>query len=149
MIWIKLEELIDPKVYSSIPIEHSLNLQTLWYKTSLLRKASAIPFTIRTPNDPARGYRTEEMHEELYKKINGKRLANFQNMITPPRESLHLIGAACDVFDGNQILQMWIRSHEDFCKKIGVWFEDFKYTRNWVHISIYPPVSGNLYFVPY
>lgn len=148
MIWVKFEELVDPALLESIPFEHKLNLNMLWYKISLLRASCKIPFTIRNPRRPRAGYRTIQMHEEIYGEINKKRLEDGEDMVVPPMGSQHLIGAACDIFDPDKKIQKWLLGNAVTAEKIGLWFEHFKYTPNWVHAQIYPPSSGSLFFIP-
>jgi len=62
--------------------------------------------------------------------------------------SKHLAGAACDVYDPKKKLAEWCLSNQDALKKIGLWCEDFKYTKNWSHFQIFAPLSGKRFFIP-
>lgn len=64
--------------------------------------------------------------------------------------SSHLYGAAVDISDPSGALARWLQTVEGQRKLIecGLWMEDPKYTKGWVHLSIYSPKSGNRYFIP-
>lgn len=145
-----MDELIDPVLRRDLPLEHALNVNMLWYKVSLFRAACRIPFSINTPVTPNRGYRTEEMHRQVYSKINANRVSTGLMPVQTPSKSMHLFGAACDIADPQERIQMWVRAHEDWVRKMGIWFESFRSTPTWVHMQIYPPASGpeDIYFIP-
>ena len=65
-----------------------------------------------------------------------------------PMSSKHFFCQAVDISDPNQELQKWIKENISLVEKIGLWFEDFKTTTNWVHAQIVPPKSGNRFFKP-
>ena len=64
--------------------------------------------------------------------------------------SSHLYGCAVDIADKDGKLAQWLLSVEGQRKLIecGLWMEDPKYTKGWVHLSSQIPKSGNRYFVP-
>lgn len=64
--------------------------------------------------------------------------------------SSHLYGCAVDIADKDGKLAQWLLSVEGQRKLIecGLWMEDPKYTKGWVHLQSYCPKSGNRYFVP-
>ena len=64
--------------------------------------------------------------------------------------SSHLYGCAVDIADPNGVLGAWLTGVEGQRKLVecGLWMEDIRYTRGWVHLQSYMPKSGNRYFVP-
>jgi uncharacterized protein YcbK (DUF882 family) len=62
--------------------------------------------------------------------------------------SKHLAGAACDVYDPDKKLAEWCRANVEALKNIGLWCEDFDYTKNWAHFQIFAPLSGKRFFIP-
>lgn len=65
-----------------------------------------------------------------------------------PWGSQHLKGSAADIYDPNKELQTWIKDNESLMADIGLWFEHFDDTPNWVHAQITPPKSGARFFKP-
>ena len=64
--------------------------------------------------------------------------------------SSHLYGCAIDIYDPDGKLAKWLQSIEGQRKLVecGLWMEDPKYTKGWVHLQSYCPKSGNRYFIP-
>lgn len=64
--------------------------------------------------------------------------------------SSHLYGCAIDITDLDGKLAQWLLSIEGQRKLVecGLWMEDPKYTKGWVHLQTYMPKSGNRYFIP-
>lgn len=64
--------------------------------------------------------------------------------------SSHLYGAAVDIADPTGKFAYWLQTVAGQRKLIeyGLWMEDPKYTKGWVHLQIYAPKSGNRYFIP-
>lgn len=62
--------------------------------------------------------------------------------------SSHLYGAAVDIADPKGELKTWIMKNSQLLAHMGLWMEDPKYTKTWVHLTIYAPKSMNRFFVP-
>lgn len=71
--------------------------------------------------------------------------------------STHLTGEALDASDEDRALARWILDDELTCgrmgmpslaAKIGLWFEDFRTTADWVHGQCVPPMSLNRIYIP-
>lgn len=64
--------------------------------------------------------------------------------------SSHLYGAAVDIADPNGTLANWLQSIEGQRRLVecGLWMENPKSTKGWVHLSIFAPKSFNRYFNP-
>lgn len=62
--------------------------------------------------------------------------------------SSHLYGAAVDISDPKGELKAWITKNSQLLTYNGLWMEDPKYTKTWVHLQIYTPKSMNRFFIP-
>jgi hypothetical protein len=64
--------------------------------------------------------------------------------------SSHLYGCAVDVADPDGGLTRWIQTSIARAKlaECGLWVEDPKYTKGWVHFQSYAPKSFNRFFIP-
>ena len=64
--------------------------------------------------------------------------------------SLHMTGAACDIYDPEGILDNWLLGTAGTAalESIGLWAEHPACTKNWCHLQITPPRSGNRFFYP-
>ena len=62
--------------------------------------------------------------------------------------SSHLYGAAVDISDPKGELKAWITKNSQLLTYNGLWMEDPKYTKTWVHLQIYAPKSMNRFFIP-
>ena len=62
--------------------------------------------------------------------------------------SMHLFGAAVDLYDPRGDLDNWCFENVKVLEDIGIWLEHKVYTPNWTHVQIFPPASGNRFFIP-
>lgn len=66
-------------------------------------------------------------------------------------DSWHLDAAAADIEDPKGILAKWVHDEEGLVAHFGLWMEktnrDNGKPRGWVHFQIYPPASGERFFV--
>lgn len=62
--------------------------------------------------------------------------------------SSHLYGCAVDIADPKGELAAWLRKNQHLLVTYGLWMEDPRYTKGWVHLSSYMPKSGNRIFIP-
>ena len=120
-----------------------VNIYRLQYCLNVVRILYDLPMTITS------GYRTKEEHYRIYQTINSARLASGKQPITIPTKSMHLIGAAADVADADGSLKEWVIKNLAVVEDLNLFFENFDYTKTWVHFSIYPPRSGERFFKPY
>lgn len=118
------------------PDEYKGNLLELLIRINKLRDAYSRPMLITS------GFRSEKDQIAIYahKGITDKSKI--------PMRSKHLFAQACDVYDPDKQLQKWIKENVPLMEEIGLWFEDFTYTPNWVHIQTVPPKSGSRFFRP-
>jgi len=66
-----------------------------------------------------------------------------------PRKSMHLLGAACDVWDRDGLLWKWCMNNMKLLEKLDIYLEDKSFTPTWVHFQILPPKSKKRIFIPY
>ena len=62
--------------------------------------------------------------------------------------SSHLYGCAVDIADPDGKLAKWLNTHTELLERRGLWMEDPRYTKGWVHLQTYAPKSMNRVFVP-
>lgn len=64
--------------------------------------------------------------------------------------SSHLYGCAIDISDPTGELARWVQSIEGQRRLVecGLWVEDPKYTKGWIHLQSYCPKSLNRFFIP-
>lgn len=84
---------------------------------------------------------------------SGLRSQALQNKLieqgkTNAHKSNHLIGKAVDIFDPGEKLAKWCLDNLSILERIGLWCEDFRYTKGWVHFQTCPPPSGVRIFKP-
>lgn len=97
-------------------------------------------------------FRSVDHQIEIYKRKAKNKQFPFANgkfdMNKVPLKSKHLFFEACDFKDIDKKLAEWVKSHLDWCKEHGFYFEDFDSTPSWIHIQITPPKSGKTVFKP-
>lgn len=64
--------------------------------------------------------------------------------------SSHLYGAAVDIGDADGKLKSWLQTDAGNLALIncGLWLEDPKSTKGWIHLQIFAPASFNRVFKP-
>lgn len=110
------------------------NLKMLFERLMEFQDACGVDFVITS------GLRSEEKQLEL-------RTAGKTNSI----HSKHCAGLAADILDQDGSLAEWVSNELKLMETIGLWFEDFKFTRGptgWVHAQCTPPGSGKRVFIP-
>lgn len=95
------------------------------------------------------GFRSRKTQAEIYEKKNRIRVKKGLLPISTPWGSMHLRGLAVDIYDPDQELQKWCLAHDEDLEELGLYFEDFGYTPDWVHCQGGAPASGKRYFKPY
>lgn len=107
------------------------NLQILLSRLNQVREKYGIPMIVTS------GLRSNEQQQKLI--ALGKSNAP---------KSHHLTGEAADIFDRDGSLKGWVKDNLAFIEEVGLWMEDFAFTKDWVHFQIVPPHSGNRFFIP-
>lgn len=134
---ITLKEIIGLTEFSSLSPEMQDNLNTLLERVNKLRNLYGKPMRVTS------GLRTMESHLAIYAK---KGITDKSKI---PLASKHLYGAALDVSDPKQELQKFILGlSEQELEELGLFFESFEYSKNWVHAQVIPPKSGKRFFKP-
>lgn len=118
--------------------EQKDNLTRLAMKLTKLEDAFGSLFKITS------GFRTKEDQIRIYKArgVLDEALMKFG--------SQHLKGNAADIFDPRGNLKVFLNSDAGMkmYEKLGLYFENFSATLNWVHIQQLPPASGKRFFLP-
>lgn len=72
------------------------------------------------------------------------------NAATPgaASHSAHCMGLAADIADPDGKLMNWVLANLELMKELGFFFEDFRWTPNWVHFGLRKPSSGKRIFIP-
>lgn len=109
------------------------NLMTLLERINKVRDAYGKPMIVTS------GLRSMEDHKRIYAQ---------KGITVIPMKSKHLYGQAVDISDPKQELQKWCLENTPVLEQIGLWMEDFSASKNWVHMQIVPPASGNRFFKP-
>jgi hypothetical protein len=123
---ITMKELLSGNLLEDQPKEVQESLSKLLDVMNKIRQKYAKPMTVTS------GLRGLDQHLAIYKKKGITDTAKI------PMKSRHLFGLACDISDPKQELQKWCNENIDFLKQLGVFLEDFSYTKNWVHFQIVP-----------
>lgn len=127
---------------ADVPIKHQQNLEELKDKMNVIRAMYGKPMNVTS------GYRSMQDHLRIYSTINQKRKANGQAPLQVPLGSKHLYGQQVDIYDPKQELQEWVQKNVQVLETLGLYCEDFQYTKNWVHFQSVPPKSGKRFFIP-
>lgn len=62
--------------------------------------------------------------------------------------SSHLYGCAVDISDPKGELAKWLETRVATLMNCGLWMEDTRHTKGWVHLQSYAPKSMNRVFIP-
>lgn len=117
----------DKKYASEYTQEISDNLDRLLIPMNKIREVYAKPMIISS------GWRPAE--------VNAK---------TPgaAKQSKHMIGLAVDIVDADGNLRKWVLRNLQLMKELGIYLENFNWTKGWVHFQLGAPHSGKRIFVP-
>lgn len=63
-------------------------------------------------------------------------------------KSNHIIGLAVDFKDPKGELKEWVLNNLELMQDLGLFIEDFRWTKNWVHMQAVKPGSGKRIFIP-
>lgn len=117
--------------------EQSDNLAMLLIAMNKVRQKYGKPMRITS------GVRNMQDHIAIYAK---KGITDLKKI---PMSSKHLLGAACDVQDSKGELKKWILQNLDLIQSCGLYLEDFRWTKGWVHFQCHAPLSGKRIFLPF
>lgn len=133
---ITLKELLTSKCDNK---EHLENLEELLVKLNHLRSAYGKPLRVTS------GYRSMQRHLAIY----AAKGITDQSKI--PMQSRHLYGFSADLVpieDDIKHLHDWINQNVKLMEEIGLYFEAFEYSPQWLHCQSVPPKSGKRFFKP-
>jgi hypothetical protein len=119
--------------------EHLENLEELLVKLNHLRSAYGKPLRVSS------GYRSLQKHLAVY----AAKGITDQSKI--PMKSNHLYGFAADLVpieDDIKHLHDFINNNIGLMADIGLYFEAFEYSPQWLHCQSMPPKSGKRFFKP-
>lgn len=91
------------------------------------------------------GFRTMEDHLRIYRE---------KGIVDPakiPMRSNHLTGHAVDLVPRSEAvteLKQYVLENILLAEELGLYFEDFGATKNWVHVQDVAPSSGKRFFKP-
>lgn len=146
---ITLKELIKDTDFNKLSSDIQNNLDDLLPKLNKIRLAYNKPMMCSS------GFRTMEHHIEIYKKI-AERNKKIFDISKVPMQSKHLFGQAADFADNKKELQEWVLKNQPFVEDVGLWCEDFNYTKlpnSWVHFQAVPYKSWvkgkSIFFIPF
>lgn len=94
------------------------------------------------------GYRSLDKHLDIYERINKKRVAEGLPKTPVPMGSAHLSCLAVDLEDVDGRLDQWCLDNIDWLTEKGLYIEEPAKTKNWCHIQLRKPKSGNNPFNP-
>lgn len=94
------------------------------------------------------GLRSMKHHLQVYADINATRARKGLPSLAVPMASKHLHGQAADLYDPKSLLKKWTMANIKRAEELGLYFEDFAHTANWLHVQIVPPKSRNRFFKP-
>ena len=87
--------------------------------------------------------------EVSFEVASGWRPPALNGRVHGAKKSLHQYGLACDISDRDGKLRQKCLGNLGLAQKLGIYFEDFRWTRGWVHMQIRPPRSRKRIFIPY
>ena len=79
---------------------------------------------------------------------SGWRPSSVNGIIGGAKRSNHMMGLAVDIADPDGELAKWLLNNLSVVQQAGLYLEDFRWTKGWVHFQIVAPRSGKLIFVP-
>lgn len=79
---------------------------------------------------------------------SGYRSPSYNAKIGGAPLSNHMTGHAVDIADYDRRLARFCVSHPHLLELYGLYCEDPRATKNWVHFQDVPPKSGNRFFIP-
>lgn len=127
---------LNPKGYALTEVQR-LNQEKLRPAINIIRESYGFPMIVTS------GVRSEADHRKIYAdKAKRAGITKFR----VPMGSMHLKGAAVDIFDPNGKLYKWCKDNPKILEKAGLYCEEG--TVGWVHFQCIQPKSGKRWFLP-
>lgn len=86
--------------------------------------------------------------EGEHKMTSGYRSPLHNARINGAPKSHHMSGKAIDISDNSKELAKACVKNQYWLEELGLWCEDPRATKNWVHFQSVPPRSGARFFIP-
>jgi len=122
----KEEILMGRIAEKDLPADLAANLDKLHMAVNKLRKAYGKPMIVSS------GYRSPEQNAAA----GGAKKSN------------HMACLAADFHDADGKLDEWCMANLNVLEECGLWLEHPDATKNWTHVQVVPPKSGNRVFKP-
>lgn len=87
-------------------------------------------------------------HYGEVKMTSGYRSPEHNKKIGGARSSKHMSGEAVDIFDPDKKLAKFVFQKQQLLADHGLYCEDMRCTKNWVHFQSKAPKSGSRFFIP-
>ena len=84
----------------------------------------------------------------MYVSSGWRPLAINSRLSNAGKKSNHIKGLAVDFKDTDGSLRKWVIDHIEWLAGLGFYFEDFRWTKNWVHFQLIAPKSGRRIYIP-
>lgn len=139
---ISMPELLSGNLDHTLSHDQWSNLCRLHWSVNSIRTVYNAPMAVTS------GFRSTLQHQQIYIEKNRVRALQGLSPLSVPMGSLHLMGGACDISDRDHQLQHWLLEHLDLLESLHLYCEAFEATKTWVHLQIYPPLSGKRFFEP-
>jgi len=117
----------DVQYASDYTQEISDNLDRLLIPINKIREAWNIPMTVNS------GWRPPSINASTPGAAPG---------------SKHMLGLAVDISDTDGSLWAWVLQNLQLMSDLGIYLEDRRWTKTWVHFQLGQPKSGHRIFVP-
>lgn len=112
--------------------KETVDAKTATQAQDLLAKVNSFLEHVPGEHKMTSGYRSPEHNA----KIGGAKLSN------------HMTGNAVDIYDPNKELARFVFRKQLLLADYGLYCEDMRCTRNWVHFQNVAPRSGSRFFIP-
>lgn len=89
-----------------------------------------------------------EHYQGEVKMTSGYRSPEHNKKIGGARSSKHMSGEAIDLFDPDKRLAKFVFQKQQLLADHGLYCEDMRCTKNWVHFQTKAPRSGSRFFIP-
>lgn len=122
----KDEILMGREVDNPLTSEMEENLKKLIYAINMFRALYNRPMKVTS------GYRPIALNLA----VGGAKASN------------HTLCLAIDISDVDGQLREFTLKHLDALKRLGLYCEDFRWTKGWIHYQCVPPKSGKRIFIP-
>ena len=133
---ISMNEILKGKKLEEQDLEVQENLKKLLEVLNKIRSAYGKSLVVTS------GLRTKADQIRVYTEKGITDIAKI------PMASRHLYGQAVDFSDPKGELKEWVMKNLSLFEELGLYMEDFQYTKTWVHLQIVAPKSGKRFFKP-